>query len=251
MPAKNREIEIKDTINSIINQTFKDWELIVIDDHSTDKTAEIIKNYKNPKIKYYYLLNGTGPGAARDFGIKKAQAEIIVLADSDDINYPYRLEKTYQTFKKNPEINMVYSPIERLEINGQKTLRPSQEFDPELLWCYNYISQPTVSFKKQAYLQVDGYDFALRTSEDYDLWLQFLEKNCKFKLINEPLVSQKIHEKSTLLQTELLKRKKNLAYVRKKHSLKTPDFENVKKLVQNKDLLELISAPGAIDFWFK
>lgn len=251
MPAKNREIDIKKSIQSILDQTFLDWELIVVDDHSTDKTAEIVKSYQDPRINYYYLAEGTGPGAGRDFGIKKAKADIIVLADSDDFNYPYRLQETYQCFEKDLSIDILYGLTKRLEVDGRETVRPSHSFNSDLLRCYNFIPQVTVAFKKKKYLATPGYDPSLRTSEDYDLWLTFLEKNYKFYFVDKPLVKQKIHPKSTLLQTELEQRKKNLAYVRKKHHLKTPKFEDVKKLIKNKELLDFVSTPGAIDFWFK
>lgn len=250
MPAKNREKEIKGAIQSIQNQTFRDWELIVIDDHSTDQTAQIVKDLQDKKIKYYFLESGTGPGAGRDFGIRKAAAEIIVLADSDDISDPHRLELTLNAFQ-NHDVDIVYGLTKRLEIDGRETVRPSHQFNADLLLCYNYIPQPTVAFKKKCYLDALGYDWSLRTSEDYDLWLTFFEKNYKFYFINRPLVLQKIHPGSTTLQISLGQRKRNLAYVRQKHHLKTPNFENVKNLVASKQLLSFISTPKAIEFWFK
>lgn len=251
MPTKNREKIISQPIKSIINQTFQDWELIVIDDHGIDNTKEIMENFKDQRIKYYYLDSDHGPGAARDVGIRKASANTIALADSDDINYSNRLELTYNVFQENQDVDIVYGLANRLETDGTETLRPSHPFNANLLRCYNFIPQVTVAFKKSAHLSTAGYDPKLRTSEDYDIWLTFLEKNFKFYFINQPLVLQKIHEDSTLLKLALEQRKKNLAYVRKKHKIKTPKFEDVKALVQNKELLDFISTPGAIDFWFK
>lgn len=250
MPTKNRAHIISNAIRSILDQTFNDWELIVVDDHGKDNTEEIVKKFHSPKIKYFYLSQDYGPGPARDFGFKKAQSEIVVLADSDDFNYPNRLEWTWHAFHKHPLVDMVYGLAAREESNGEKIMRPSHFFDPELLKKYNYIAQPTVAFKKNKYLETPGYDKNLRTSEDYDLWLSFLEKNAQFYFVDQPLVLQKIHPESTMLGVPVEKRKANLAYVRKKHNLAIPRYEDVKKLVQNKDLLDFISTEKAINFWF-
>lgn len=251
MPTYNRAALITEAIQSLIDQTFKDWELIIIDDHGNDNTKEIIKNIKDPRISYSYLTTNHGPGAARDIGIKKAKADIIVLADSDDVNYPERLQLTYEVFKKNKNVDLVYGLAKRLESDGRETLRPSQPFDAKLFSCYNFIAHITVAFKKNIYLSTRGYDRNLRTSEDYNLLLTLSERNCKFYFINKPLVLQKIHSDSTLISTDFNKRKNNLAYVRKIHNLPIPSFKIVKELVQNKDLLEFISTPGAKNFWFE
>lgn len=250
MPTKNRADLIKDVIISITSQSFNDWELIIIDDHGKDNTKDIIEKINDRRIKYYYLDKSRGPGGARDFGIKKAKANIIVLADSDDINYPKRLELTYQAFQKNPEIDVVYGLTVRKEVDNSLFTRPSHTFDPQLLQMYNYIANCATSFKKEVYLKTKGYDRILNTSEDYDLWLSFLEKDAQFLFIDKPLILQKIHSQSTLLMTEVRQRKDNLSYVRKKHHLTTPDFSKVTKLVKNKKLLEYISTPNAIKFWF-
>jgi len=250
MPTRNRADLIKDVITSITSQTFNDWELLVIDDHGQDNTKKIVDKINDSRIKYFYLDKNLGPGGARDFGIKKAQGDIIVLADSDDINCPKRLELTYQAFQENPEIDVVYGLAVRKEVNNSLFTRPSHPFDPQLLQMYNYIANCATSFKKGVYLKTKGYDRVLNTSEDYDLWLSFLEKDAQFLFIDKPLILQKIHSQSTLLMTEVEQRKDNLSYVRKKHHLTAPDFSEVTKLVKNKKLLEYISTPKAIKFWF-
>ena len=251
MPTKDRAHLISKSIESVLNQTYRDWELIVIDVHSTDNTQEIIENFDDPRIKYFKLPNGTGPGTARDFGIKKAQNEIIVLADSDDINLPERLQLTAEAFKREDDIDLIYGLAQRIEEDKTQTQRPSQEFNKNLFFCYNFISHITVAYKKDVYLSTQGYDPKLRTSEDYDLLLTFAQKNYKFHFIDRTLVLQTIHPGSTLLETELERRKQNLAYVRKKHNLPTPKFKDVIKLVQNKDLRDFITNPKTQKFWFE
>lgn len=250
MPTYNRAEMIRAAIESVINQTFQNWELIVIDDHGQDKTHQVVKNFRDPRIKYCYLTKDKGPGAARDFGIRKAQGEIIVLADSDDINYPNRLALTYDYFQKNPDVNIVYGRSDRLDIKtGKISPRPTCEFNKELLKTYNFISNVTTAFKKEAYLKTKGYDPKIQTSEDYDLWLTFLEAGFNFGFIDKPLVLQRIHSGGLTAKTDFEKRKKNLAYVREKHHLPIPKPEQVKKLV-NKELWNFIFTPGGQEFWF-
>ncbi len=250
MPTKNREIDIKKSIQSILDQTFQNWELIVIDDHSQDKTVQVVKSFRDSRIKYYYLTQGAGPGAARDFGIKKAKADIIVLADSDDQFYPERLKITYDFFIKNPDVSIIYGRSDKLdEKTGQIAPRPTCDFDRQLLKYYNFISNVTTAFKKEAYLKTKGYDPKIQTSEDYDLWLTFLEKGFKFGFIDKLLVLQKIHSQSVTAETDFEKRKKNLAYVREKHHLPIPKPQEVKKLVDQK-LWKFIFTPRGREFWF-
>jgi len=250
MPVKNRQKEIVEAIRSVIDQTFQDWELLVIDDRSTDKTAQVVKTFENPRIKYFYLAKGTGPGAGRDFGIRKAQGEIIVLADSDDINYPERLSLTDDYFQRNPDLDIVYGRSERLEVKtGKISSRPTCDFDRILLKAYNFISNVTAAFKKEPYLKTSGYDQKIKTSEDYDLWLTFLEAGFHFGFIDKSLVLQKIHPESLTSKTDFKERKKNLAYVRQKHHLAVPKPEQVKKLV-DQELWNFIFTPRGKEFWF-
>lgn len=249
MPTYNRSNIINQAIDSIIGQNFKDWELIIVDDHGTDSTREVISQIKDSRIKYFYLKKNCGPGLARDFGIKKADGKIIVLTDSDDINCPNRLQLTYDEFQNRHSSDIIYARSDRLDTKGTISHRPTCDFNPELLKYYNFISNVTTAFRKECFLRTKGYDPRLRTSEDYDLWLTFLEQNYKFAFIDRSLVLQKIHPQSVTSQTDFEERKKNLAYVRQKHHLNVPKPEQVKKIV-DQELWNFIYTPRGQEFWF-
>lgn len=251
MPTFNRSEIISEPIKSLINQTETDWELIVIDDHGTDNTKKVIDDFRDERIRYYYLDKNLGPSGARNYGIRKSLGEIIVLADSDDLMLPDRLDLTRQAFKNHPEIDIVYGKEYQVKEDGSRTIKPTHEFSSELLKCYDYIANPTTAYKKDVFEKVGGYDKNLRTSEDYDFWLGALEKNANFLLIDEPLVEQKIHAGSIIKTVDEAKRRYNLAYVRKKHDIKTPKVEDVRRLVKNDELLKITSTPNSIGFWFK
>src|SRR5687767_11427450 len=107
MPTKNRAKLLPEVLDSILGQTFTSWELIVVDDHGTDNTEQVIEAIGDPRIFYFPLTEGTGPGRGRAFAISKARADLIGFTDSDDINLPDRLELSVEALK-SPETDVVY-----------------------------------------------------------------------------------------------------------------------------------------------
>ncbi len=118
IPTYNRAGFIAKTINSVLNQTYANFELIVVDDGSTDNTKEIIASIDDKRIKYYWKENAER-GAARNYGIKKAKGDYIFFIDSDDIMLSNHLTTLYQMIKLNPKINF-FSTKYYIERNGIK-----------------------------------------------------------------------------------------------------------------------------------
>ncbi|MBI4948031.1 glycosyltransferase [Candidatus Berkelbacteria bacterium] len=251
MPTKNRAKIIGSVIESIINQSEQDWELIIVDDHSTDNTWEVVKAFiaVDSRIKYFVLKNGTGPAAARNLAVKKANGEILVICDSDDINLHDRLEITKRAFQDGADI--VYGKIVAINIiNGKKGSTFLHEYSPELLKKINIIPAPTAAFKKVVFRKVGGYDENLLTSEDYDLWLKFMERGYSFKKVNDYLVIRQTHESNISKVRSFTKRKQDLNYVRRKHKLPTPSLEETLALITNKKNRAPYQNEGPIKFWF-
>lgn len=250
MPTKNRAKHIKNSIESVINQNVTDWELLIIDDHGTDDTEVIIESFNNPQIKYYRLTDNTaGPGAARDYGISKASGDYIVIADSDDINKPNRLEILKNTIEKYPAIDVLYGDLEIIR-EGTTIVSKSCPFNAELLKKYNFIFNPASCFKKETYLKSVGYDKNIFTSEDYDLWLSFLDIDAKFIYIPEIMTEKIDHSESITINTDFDFRKKNLIKVRKKHNLPIPNSSEVEKLLPDY-IWQRINQKRGLEFWFK
>lgn len=101
MPAYDGERFIKESIESILAQTFKDFELVVVDDGSTDSTLEIVKSFDDERIKYFHKENSGNQAIPRNYGIKKAQGEFIAFCDQDDLWYPEKLEKQMAVIIQN------------------------------------------------------------------------------------------------------------------------------------------------------
>lgn len=250
MPAKNSQKTIANTINTLRAQTFKDWELIVIDDHSTDDTAKIVKNIPDKRIKYFFLETGNGVAAARDFGNRHAQAEILVTADSDDLFDKNRLNVIYQYFYEKEDIDVFYSNAYLFFVEeNRQIVRPFQEFNTDVLKQVNFIINSTTAYKKQAYLDT-GFDPKLKMSEDYDLWLSMAEKGYKFGYSDLPLATILKYPASTT-GTKKDELKKFIHQVKEKHNLPaTADINWLKKNVK-KDVFEYFTTSGGKYLWFE
>lgn len=250
MAAKNREKLIAESIENYLQQTFKDWELIIVDDHSTDETLSIAQKYqsKDSRIKVFSLPGDTGVSPARDHGIKQASSDIIAIGDSDDLAREDRLEKIILTFK-NFKCDSFYSGCYLLyEETGQKILRPFQPFNPELLKAINFIPNSASAFLKTAYFAVGGYDKNFKISEDYDLWLKFLEKGYSFYSLEDPLATIRIHQ-NNLRSENRDKHKEVLKQIRQIHHLPQPNKDEIQKLVA-KEYWKYLSTPKGLDLWF-
>jgi glycosyltransferase involved in cell wall biosynthesis len=121
----NGERFLEETIESVLNQTFKDFEYILVDDGSTDKTKEIIKSFekKDNRIKYFYAGKNKGYGNLHNvinLGLKKCRGKYIARLDADDICYPNRLEAQYTYLEKHPKIFMIGSSADVIDKTGKK-----------------------------------------------------------------------------------------------------------------------------------
>lgn len=122
IPAYNTEKYIAETINSVLNQTYKEWELIVVDDGSTDNTAKIVKAFceKDNRIQYFYKEN-SGVSDTRNYGMEKAKGEYIVFLDSDDVWLNIFLEETLSVLKENENIGAVNTNVQFVDYKSNKT----------------------------------------------------------------------------------------------------------------------------------
>lgn len=194
IPAYNAEKYIIETINSVLNQTYSNWELIIIDDGSQDKTAELIANlYKNDsRINYYYQKN-TGVSGARNNGLSKCKGEYIALLDADDVWEKNNLELKVNALESNKNISWVFSDMYNADkniniINIASTGTDKNILNSILLWQTEVIPGPcsNVVFTKRCYDEGIKFDIKLSTAADQDFTLQLASKYKGFH-INKPL----------------------------------------------------------------
>jgi glycosyltransferase involved in cell wall biosynthesis len=180
VPTYNRADKLGGCIEAVLSQTMKDFELIIISDGSTDKTEEIVRSYREPKILFLEKENG-GQASARNLGLVHARGEYIALCDDDDRFYPDHLDVLFVFLQRHPDAGLVYSDALWCYQNGSRKpeIRYSQDFEKKELENFNYISPVNVLFKKSC-LQKSGlfnenpflkgledWDFFLRLSDHY------------------------------------------------------------------------------------
>ena len=180
MPAYNSSTTICEAISSVLDQTFQEWELIVIDDNSTDNTVEIISSFSDPRIELISLPSNEGPGYCRDLGLKKASGFYISFLDSDDFWFRNFLNVYVQALQ-NYAVDLVYgSYIMKKELQS-KVFKP-KDLCFEQLFVQNPLSCLAVLLTRSA------NTFSGRPREDLFFWSQVLKNpDLRFYKINKPL----------------------------------------------------------------
>jgi glycosyltransferase involved in cell wall biosynthesis/radical SAM superfamily enzyme YgiQ (UPF0313 family)/polysaccharide pyruvyl transferase WcaK-like protein len=190
MPTFNRAGYLKEAIESILVQTFSDWELILIDDGSVDETRSLVESYHDERIRYYNFGHN-GISYARNIGSLLSRGDIIVISDSDDLNVPHRLECIVKELGQG-QADILYSSMIHFKDKGEESLIKTKQFSYEMLTRGNYIFHPTVAYRREVALDCP-YNEDLEMVEDYDFYLRAAHKGYRFKHIEEPLVRHRIH----------------------------------------------------------
>jgi glycosyltransferase involved in cell wall biosynthesis len=189
IPTYNRADLLPRAIQSVINQTYKDWELLIIDDGSTDNTKEIVDEFikKDNRIKYFYEENSGSASKPRNFGIQNSKGEYIAFLDSDNEWLPLNLEKHIDLHNKKPEIDLSGS---NFNFNGTAWYAPecfAGKYD--LFWTLRKCIDPSTMFFKASFIKsIGGFDESLKIGEDGDISIRSAISG-KIYMINECLVN--------------------------------------------------------------
>lgn len=201
LPAYNVEKWIFQSINSILSQTFKDFELILINDGSYDNTEKIIKSFKDKRIKYFKNKKNIGLIKSLNNGIKFSKGKFIARMDGDDICHPDRLKKQINFLKKNPLIDVLGTGILILDsknkIKKKKIFPQTNNLIKIIMPMYCCICHASVMFKKSLFEEIGFYEENAKHIEDYKLWLKAYENNKIFFNIKELLYYVRIHKLSS------------------------------------------------------
>lgn len=212
MPAYNAEKFIGESIESVINQTYQDWELIVVDDGSKDRTAEIAQGYadKDSRIKVFTKENG-GISRALNYGLERAQSPWIARLDADDIALPERFAKQLAIAESNPDVVIWGSWVHQINVYGQRVgfikfyPTTTQEFyEMRARGEPVRTVHPSVLFKKEVALAAGGYDPEMDGVEDSDLWARMYNTHGPMLNIPDYLTLYRVHPGSITAQKKFV-----------------------------------------------
>jgi glycosyltransferase involved in cell wall biosynthesis len=191
LPTYNRAGPIGRAIASVLEQSYTNLEVIVVDDASSDSTAEVVGAFTDPRLRYLRHRENKGGAAARNTGIEAAGGELIAFQDSDDAWLPEKLAKQVPLFQRR-EVGVVYTGLWVLK-DGDKTYFPANtvakregDIHSELLKG-SFIGTPTLCVRKECFKKAGAFDERLPRLQDWELLIR-LSKHYTFGLVDEPLV---------------------------------------------------------------
>ncbi len=196
IPIFNGEKYLEEAIESVLKQTFKDFELVVIDDGSTDRTSELLSNIKDKRMRVIRNSKNLGVAKSLNIGLKEAGGEYIARADADDVSLTDRFAKQVNFLDSHPDYVLVSSNVDLIDDKGKTTGHSNlpltnKEIRKKIL-VRNPIAHPTVMFKKSVLEKTGGYRNIFNGAEDYDLWFRMLKVG-KLHNLPERLVKRRIH----------------------------------------------------------
>ena len=225
MTAYNCEKYIEEAIKSIFHQSFREFELIIYHDGSTDKTWQValktITDYNKAFMGCVKMLpshENVGCGEGRNRAIRKARGKYIAIQDADDMSFQTRLEKEVKFLEENEDIFCVGAWADKMEKNGDfielMTYPPATNeeiFHEMMIKKNNPIIDPSCMYRKDIFNELGGYEGKWRLVPDFNLWVRAMQAGCKFANLQEVLVHYRQHPNSVTNKNEMATVKEHFA----------------------------------------
>ena len=244
MPAYNAEKYIGKAIESVLQQTYTDFELVIVNDGSTDGTEKVISTFTDKRI---VLINqpNRGVGAALNTGLQHAKAAYIARFDADDLCHPQRLEKQIRFLQQNPEYILVGSDADYILENDDflfhfRCIAHTHEEIMQKLYFYCPFVHPSVMYKKESICNAGGYPTDAHNFEDYLLWTAIANSG---KLCNlpEPLIQYRLNPNSVTIDEKWRgKRFRSLKRAAVKRGyITTEESRELLSIIKNQDVRKI------------
>ncbi len=253
LPTYNSGSYIEETIDSILKQDYDDFEIVIVDDASTDDTRNIIHKINSEKIKYHCLENNHGgPSKPRNIGIEKSNGDYIVFFDSDDLMLKDRISSAVDVLESNPDIHLSFSDIIKFknsyDDSGRRFLDEYRELSklktnlvgPECyeifnadayrsLFYENYIPTSTVTVRKKVFEEIGGFDESLTNSDDLDMWFR-ISNVYNIVYIDKATVGYRVREGSISTRGAKLSLNRAKTYIKQQGISKNTELEKQIKI---------------------
>ena len=202
----NREDLVGETIQSVLRQTYSNLQIIVVDDGSTDRTADVVRSFEDPRIEFYPLEKNLNVVGALNEGLKHVRGDYAAHVDSDDLWDSNKIRKQVEFLENNPEYGSCFSLVKIIDETGteydggpvlnRELFQVENMTQPKMLRYLfdhsNHLNHSSMIVRKEILDRTGGYDPALQYLHDFDLWLRFCLEAPLF-IIQEPLVGYRVH----------------------------------------------------------
>lgn len=202
IPAYNSAHFLKDSIDSVLSQTRKVAELIVVDDGSQDNTPELVKSYPPDRVRYFQRPNG-GLSAARNTGVQQTKSPWVAFLDADDKWEPNKIDLQVKALEAHPEAVLCYTGLVMGYPDGGQCVyraEPADRMWPRLRY-ENVITPSTVMIRRDVLEEAGGFDEKMNACEDWDLWVR-LGPGCKMVSVEEPVTWYRVTPNSMSMNTD-------------------------------------------------
>tara|TARA_B100000579_G_C22769772_1_gene823356 strand:+ start:412 stop:1350 length:939 start_codon:yes stop_codon:yes gene_type:complete len=236
IPTFNHAEFIRKSVSSVLNQTYKNFEIIIVDNHSADHTKEVIDSFRDPRIKYHKINNNGVIASSRNKGINKSSGEWIAFLDSDDFWYRERLSIIASHIEETDSYDVITTDekiVSYGNVQTKRVLRYGPNFKnlyKKMLLYGNRLSTSAVCVRKE-FLIKNNLLFDEReefiTVEDYDLWLRISKCGAKFKFISSIQGEYSVHERNNSRQEDI--HLVNNISLLKEHIFKLQEFDERKE----------------------
>lgn len=191
IPTYNSAEFLRQAVSSVLNQTFCDFEIVIVDNHSSDHTDQVVSSFRDERIRYLKIHNQGVIAASRNLGIQEACGEWIAFLDADDTWYPEKLERCLKECDTKTDVIRHRLLITRDGQGWKETkAKPVRNLDfEELLYEGNCLATSAVVVRRESLIAVGGFSEKRNfiTVEDYELWLRLAKANCRFRLMEDLL----------------------------------------------------------------
>jgi glycosyltransferase involved in cell wall biosynthesis len=212
---------IRETIESVLDQTYSDFEFVIVDDGSTDDTCQVIDEYDDDRLRWL-SLDHVGRGAALNAGLIRARGELVAIIDADDIAHENRLERQVRFFDANPRTDVLGTWFDRWWTGRDETepVTPSPPVD-DILTAFsrsNPIGHSTSMYRLSAAAEVGGYDESLTSCIDYDFFVRLAAAGHQFRMLESKTVTIRKHDSQSfdVEGWKLLRHRLNSSRVRRR-----------------------------------